>query len=137
MSEFSPADALSHFEQPTSPKRILCVENKRETCKLIQDALRGYDVIAVRSLDDAREYYRKHKFSLILLDGCLADDDGVAFCEEIRTRDFLTPVIFITDDPNLSEVHIRIAGAQKLLRKQSPEFLLDLKKLTDGLSVRR
>jgi DNA-binding response OmpR family regulator len=118
-------------------KRILCVEDQIDTCELVAAVLRGYEVKVAHTVEEAREYYNGEKFSLILLDFRLPDGDGLNFCEEIRGRDFLTPIIFISNDSDLTEIQVRIAGGQKLIKKLDPNFIDQLRSLADNLSVRQ
>lgn len=117
-------------------KRILCVEDQLDTCELVAAVLGGYEVKMAHSVEGAWDLYNNQKFSLILLDFRLPDGNGLKFCEEIRGRDFLTPVIFISNDPDLTEIQVRIAGGQKLIKKLDPNFIDQLRSLADSLSVR-
>ena len=117
-------------------KRILCIEDQLDTCELVAAVLGGYEVITAHSVEEARELYNDAKFSLILLDFRLPDGDGIKFCEEIRGKDFLTPIIIISNDPDLTDIQVRIAGGQKLIKKLDPNFIDQLRNLADSLSVR-
>ena len=119
-----------------SRKRILCVDDQLDTCELVANILAAYDIRAAHSVEEAREIYNSEKFSLILIDYRLPDGDGLKFCEEIREGDFLTPIIFISNDPDLTDVQVRIAGGQKLIKKIDPNFIDQLCSLADNLSVR-
>ena len=116
-------------------KRILCVEDNPETFELIAAILTEYEVESADTIESARERLAKTKFSLIVLDFHLPDGDGLALCEEIRRKDFQTPVIFITGDPTLSEAKVRVAGGQRLLEKDSITFVDDLISESDRLSL--
>ena len=118
-----------------APKRILCVEDHIDACELICRVLGNYEVVSAHTIDEAREKCNGQKFSLILLDYLLPDGDGLSFCEEIRQTDYLTPVILVSVDTELTETQVRIAGGQKLIKKHSPNFMEELCTLADNLSV--
>jgi len=107
-------------------KRVLCLEDDIDTCKLIATVLTGYEIISATTMTDAWRLYNDQPFSLIVVDYRLTDGDGVEFCDRIRKHDFLTPVIFISGDPNLTDAEVRMAGGQRLLKKGSPSFVDDL-----------
>jgi DNA-binding response OmpR family regulator len=93
---------------------------------MIATILYRYEIIFATSIDEAWRLYNDQSFSLIVLDYRLADGNGLEFCERVRSQDFLTPIIFITGDPNLKDVDVRMAGGQRLIRKGDPAFLNDL-----------
>ena len=116
-------------------KQILCVENAREACDSIASVLSSYKLTWARSIDGARELYRLQRFSLIFIADQLPDGNGLKLCEEIRNDDYLTPIIIMTRNPELTEVETRIAGAQRLIMKHQPDYLKELRVLADYLSV--
>ena len=118
-----------------APKRILCVEDHLDACELITKVLGKYEVVSAHTIDEAREIYSSQKFSLILLDYRLPDGDGLSFCEEIRRTDYLTPIVLVSADSELTDIQVRIAGAQKLIGKHNPNFMVELCTLADNLSV--
>ena len=118
-----------------SRKQILCVENERDACNAIATVLASYELAWAQSIQDARELHRLQRFSLIFIADHLPDGDGLEFCEEIRDEDYLTPIIIMTRNPELSEIQTRIAGAQRLIKKHQPDYLKELRALADYLSV--
>jgi CheY-like chemotaxis protein len=106
-----------------SKKRILCIEDDPDTCRLIAAILTGYEMVSALSADEAWRLYNEGPFSLLILDYRLGESNGMEFCERIRQQDYLTPIIFITGDPNITEADVRIAGGQRLVRKGEPAFL--------------
>ena len=121
----------------TAPKkkRILCLEDDIDTCKLIATILAGYEIISATTVTEAWRLYNDQPFSLIVVDYRLTDGNGVDFCDRIRKNDFLTPVIFISGDPNLTDAEVRMAGGQRLLKKGSPTFVDDLYANAQTLAV--
>ena len=118
-----------------SRKQILCVENERDACTAIASVLASYKLAWAESMNSARELYRLQRFSLIFISDHLPDGDGLKLCEEIRNDDYLTPIIIMTRNPELSEIETRIAGAQRLIKKHQPDYLKELRVLADHLSV--
>jgi CheY-like chemotaxis protein len=120
--------AANPFIMSIAPRthRVLCVEDSLDTCKMIATILSGYEIVTATSLGEAWRLYNGQPFSLIVLDYRLGDGDGLEFCERVRSQDFLTPIIFITGDPGLTEADVRMAGGQRLIRKGLPSFLDDL-----------
>jgi CheY-like chemotaxis protein len=107
-------------------KRILCVEDDLDTCKLVGAVLPGFEIISANTVKLAWQHYIDQKFSLIITDFHLTDGSGLRLCERIRERDYLTPIVVISGDVELTEADVKIAGAQKLITKGSVTFLDDL-----------
>src|SRR3954447_12343361 len=107
-------------------KRILCVEDDLDTCKLVGAVLPGFEIISANTVKQAWQHYIDQKFSLIITDFHLTDGNGLRLCERIRERDYLTPIVVISGDVELTEADVKIAGAQKLITKGSVTFLDDL-----------
>ena len=106
--------------------RILCVEDDLDTCKLVGAVLPEFEIISADTIKRAWQYYIDQKFSLIITDYHLADGNGLDLCERIRAKDYLTPIVVISGDVELTEADVKIAGAQKLITKGSVTFLDDL-----------
>ncbi|PYT01743.1 MAG: hypothetical protein DMF63_02550 [Acidobacteria bacterium] len=118
-----------------SRKSILCIESDAEERKAIATVLASYELTWSDMVEDARELYRLQRFSLIFIADKLPDGDGLELCEQIRGEDYLTPIIIMTRNPELSEIDTRIAGAQRLIKKHHPDYLKELRALADNLSV--
>jgi len=116
-------------------KRVLCLEDDLDTCRLIAQVLSGYEIISATTMMEAWQLYNDQPFSLIVVDYRLTDGNGVDFCDRVRRFDFMTPVIFISGDPNLTEAEVRMAGGQRLLRKGSSTFVDDLYANAQTLAV--
>ena len=117
-------------------KRVLCLEDDIDTCKLIATILSSYEIVSATTMSEAWRLYNDQKFSLIVIDYRLTDGNGIDFCDKIRRNDFLTPVIFITGDPTLTDAEVRMAGGQRLIKKGSPTFVDDLYANALTLAVR-
>jgi DNA-binding response OmpR family regulator len=132
----SRANGEPHSDEPQrSQKQILCVENDGDACSAIANVLASYKLTWATSMDDARELYQLQRFSLIFISDHLPDGNGLKLCEEIRNDDYLTPIIIMSRNPELSEIQTRIAGAQRLIKKHQPDYLRELRVLADYLSV--
>lgn len=124
------------MSKPHQPKRVLCVEDDADTCRMIAAVLApGYEIVSALSAAEAWRLYNDGPFSLVILDYRLGDGDGLKLCERIRQQDFQTPIIFISGDPNISEATVRISGAQRLIRKGAPGFLDEIYAHAQILSV--
>jgi len=117
-------------------KRILCVEDDLDTCKLVSAFLPEFDLVSVATVKDAMRRHTEEKFSLIITDYHLIDGSGLDLCERIRSNDYLTPIVVISGDHELTIADIRIAGAQRLIAKGSVTFLDELRSATDLLHVK-
>ncbi len=83
--------------QKSSPK-ILVVEDDKNAGILLLENLRlsGYDVILARDGEEGIEQFDKSKFDLCILDIMLPKKDGHQLAKEIRRRDAVVPIIFVT-----------------------------------------
>jgi len=125
-----------NMSMPSQKRRVLCIDDDADTCRMIAAVLAPeYEIVSALSAREAWHLYNDGRFSLVILDFRLDDGDGLALCERIRRQDFLTTIIFITGDPNISETSVRIAGGQRLIRKGQTEFLDQLYAYTQALSV--
>jgi len=115
-------------------KRMLCVEDQKETCELITSVLRDFDVISVATKADAVESCKKGSFDLIILDYYLPDGTGEELCKYIRIFDKRTPILFITGSEDFSETRSRLIGAQGMLKKGRPTFVSELRARATELS---
>ena len=119
-----------------SPKRILCVEDDLDTCKLIKTVLSGFELICAETAESAWNLFNGQIFSLVILDYHLPQGvSGLELCERIRSHDYSTPVVVVSGDPELSESRVRIAGGQQLITKGSPTFIDDLYKAAKNLAI--
>lgn len=115
-------------------KRLLCVEDQRETCELITGALRDFEVISVSTKAEAVARVHSDKFDLIVIDYYLPDGTGEEACVQIRSFDQRTPILFITGSDAFTETRSRTIGAQGTLRKGRPDFVTELRERAAELS---
>lgn len=91
-------------------EKILLVDGDLTASFIIKQILktRGYDVLAVSTLAQAKESLEQMEFDLILLEVCFADGEGITLCREIR-KDSFCPIIFIS---SLAEHQTKITALQ-------------------------
>jgi putative two-component system response regulator len=128
--------------------RILVVDDNAEMVELMRELLvsRGYDVLAVRDVEQAEREIRRHAPDLILSDVIMPGRSGYELCRQLKSEPAtrLIPFVLIT---GLSDRENKVkgieAGADDFLNK--PIFpaelfarvksLLKLKEFTDELET--
>lgn len=101
-------------------KRILCIQEHSEICKLIAVILENFEVISVNNLTQAKKLIETGSmFDLILTGYHLPEGTGVEFCRYIRKLNITTPILMVTGGASLTEDEIISAGAQGLILKDS------------------
>ncbi len=86
--------------------RVLVVEDCLDALALAERALGAeYEVIAAKSLADARSLAEREAFDLALVDLSLPDGSGFAFCSELRSdpTHHAVPVLFLTASNQTSD----------------------------------
>lgn len=82
------------------PAKILVVEDSPDASAILQSFLSfKFELDIAETLDQARQFLKKNRYELILLDVMLPDGLGFDFCCEIKrgsTDASQTPVIFLT-----------------------------------------
>jgi CheY-like chemotaxis protein len=116
---------------PSQRKRVLCVEDHPDICELITMILPEFEVISANSIGEAWDRFNTTDFALILLDYHLPDGTGAQLCEMVRRQGSPIPIIFVTGTSNLTESEARAAGAQKVIRKSSKNFVGDIRTAVD------
>jgi CheY-like chemotaxis protein len=111
---------------PESKKKILCVEDHEDSCRMVADLLKDYEVVGVYSKADALTKAMSGSFDLYLLDYHLPDGTGLELCLLIRTFDPDTPIFFCTSTYSITKKEIETAGAQGLIMK-GPKFVNELR----------
>jgi CheY-like chemotaxis protein len=108
-------------------RRLLCVEDHKDTCELITSTLREFEVVSVTTIADAIERVRQGRFDLIVVDYYLPDGTGDELCRNIRSFDQRTPILFVTGSDDFSETRSRTIGGQGMIKKGRPTFVSELK----------
>jgi DNA-binding response OmpR family regulator len=111
----------------TSPlKRVLCVEDDRDTCDVLRFIMTEYDFSTVHSVEDALEHVGVEKYDLWVLDNWLPDGSGVELCERIRNSGDGSPIIFTSAVGQRQDIDRALeAGATHyIVKPYEPETLL-------------
>lgn len=104
----------------TDSKTILCVEDDKDSCELLQFVLEneGFQVVSCPTSEEALQLAKEKTFSAIVLDHRLAEISGVEICRQIRTYDKQTPIIFYSASAYSKDKEAGIAaGANDYLVK--------------------
>jgi DNA-binding response OmpR family regulator len=115
-------------------RRLLCVEDHRDTCELITSALKDFEVVSVTNVADARARARQGGFDLIVVDYYLPDGTGEQLCKDIRDFDQRTPILFVTGTDDFSETQSRSIGGQGMIKKGRANFVTELRARAAELS---
>jgi DNA-binding response OmpR family regulator len=100
--------------------KVLYVEDEVFLAKIVSETLqvRGYDVILENDGGKALEQFTKEKPDVCVLDIMLPNKDGFAIADEIRDRDTLVPIIFLSAKSQTSDVVNGFkTGANDYIRK--------------------
>ena len=113
--------------------RILHVEDNEDTRTLVAYVLQaqGWEAVSVDNLKDALSRAASGGFDLYLIDNWIDGDSGNTLCQDLRSVDVDTPILFYSGAVIDMEM-IRKSGAQGYLEKPcSPEALVaEISKLT-------
>lgn len=66
--------------------KILLLDDNRDLLQIVQIILKGqgYETILASSVEEAMVKIKIHKPVLILMDVCISDQDGFAFCSQLK-----------------------------------------------------
>lgn len=99
--------------------KILCIEDDEDTCDLVTFVFNqaGYEIKSC-SQTDCLEHIHEDKFLAIILDNYFDGLSGINICEEIRSFDQTTPIIFLSGEARQAEIDKAMAaGANAYLIK--------------------
>lgn len=105
---------------PHHTRRVLCVEDDEETCKMLCGLLGliNCESTTAATAKEALEKIASERFDLYLLDNWLPGGSGVELCRKIRETDSSTPIVFYSGAALPSEREEALdAGAQAYLVK--------------------
>ena len=122
----SPHKNVTNDTNKSHLKRVLCVEDDRDTCEVISFVMTDYEFIAVHSISEAEEYIDSDTFDLYILDNWLPDGSGVDLCTKIREADMTAPIVFTSAIGQQHEIDLALqAGADRyLVKPYEPETLV-------------
>lgn len=115
--------------------RVLCVDDDPDTCALVKAALPRFDIECADSISAATELLGSSQFALVILDQHLINGKGLELCQKIRERDYLTPIIVISCDEDITTTEVKIAGGQYFISKSSPQFIDQLRLAADRFAI--
>ena len=99
-------------------KRILLVEDQKDTWELLAYSLSEYLLICARDSREGLRLARRRYFDLYILDNWLPDGSGVKLCRLIRGFDPHTPILFYSAAGYAHDIQEALeAGAQGYLVK--------------------
>lgn len=69
-----------------SPQKILLLDDNRDLLQIVQIILKGqgYETVLASSIEEAILKIKVHKPVLILMDVCISEGDGYAFCNQLK-----------------------------------------------------
>ena len=130
----TPQKILIQEETKSIPKRVLCVEDDRDTCEVLRFIMTDYDFTAVNLVADAEPLIASERFDLYVLDNWLPDGSGVELCQRIRELGSTAPIIFTSAIAQRPDIDLAMkAGADRyLVKPYEPEKLIQtVKELLD------
>ena len=79
-------------------KQILLVEDDDNFGTVLRDYLQlnGYKVVLTRNGLEGFEKFKKNEFDICILDVMMPYKDGFTLAKEIRSKDKITPIVFLT-----------------------------------------
>ena len=98
-------------------KRVLCVDDNTDTCALVNETLKEWEVAAEHSNSEGLRQAAAARFDLILLDYHLPDGTGLELCRNIRLFDVTTPILLMTATHSINHDEVLAAGGQGVIRK--------------------
>jgi DNA-binding response OmpR family regulator len=99
--------------------------------------LGDYEVLTAPTVKKGLELARIGGFDLYILDGTYPDGTGLELCEQIRTFDASTPILFFSGLAERSNIKAALsAGAQVYLRKPDDidQLVTKVEQLLEGSS---
>lgn len=115
---------------PSSAKRILCIEDDKDTCEMLSFLLSEYDFNFIHDPEKILPLIETENFDLYILDNWLPGASGVELCRKIRAINEKVPVIFTSGSSLKKDIQAAFdAGANKyLVKPYEPEELREIVK---------
>ena len=115
-------------QEGTNPalRRVLCVEDDRDTCEVLKFIMTDFDFTAVNTIAAAEPLIAEKDYDLYVLDNWLPDGSGVELCEKIRDGGSTSPIIFTSAIAQTKDIDLAMqAGADRyLVKPYEPETLV-------------
>jgi len=113
-------------------KKVLIIEDEKILGELYEYKLKetGYEVKWVQSSEEAFEYLKKNKPTLILLDILLPKEDGIDFLKKIKNTNLIenTTIVVLSnyDNPETKKEALKLGVKAYLIKTQyTPKELLE------------
>lgn len=109
-----------------SLKRVLCVEDDRDTCEVLRFVMTDFEFTAVHTIEAANQLIGEGAYDLYVLDNWLPDGSGIELCERIRSLGSLSPILFTSAVGQRHDIDAAMnAGADRyLVKPYEPEVLV-------------
>lgn len=102
----------------SSSKRILCIEDDKDTCEMLSFLLSEYDFNFVSSPEEISPLIENESFDLYILDNWMPGISGVEVCRKIRALYPEVPIVFTSGLSRKADIQEAFdAGANKYLVK--------------------
>ena len=113
-------------EAKSPDKRVLCVEDDRDTCDVLRFVMTNYDFHAVHDISAAVDLISERPFDLYVLDNWLPDGSGIELCKHKRNSYPTIPIDYTSAIGQLKDIDIAMAaGANRyLVKPYEPDALL-------------
>lgn len=101
-------------------QKILLLDDNRDLLQIVQIILKGqgYETVLASSVEEAILKIRIHKPVLILMDVCLSDQDGYAFCSKLKNDpDTSTIRVIMMSGEDLNPNMVSISHADDFMQK--------------------
>src|SRR5215471_10317322 len=82
--------------QQNRSNHVLCVEDSRDTCQLLEVALPQLRFTFASTFGSGLEFAKRGVFDLYLLDNWLPGGTGIELCRAIRNIDLNAPIVFLS-----------------------------------------
>lgn len=122
----TPRNKEVNIKSQSTPQRVLCVEDDRDTCDFLRFVMTNYDFQPVHTIAAAVDLIADRPFDLYVLDNWLPDGSGIELCKYIRNTDANVPIIFTSAIGQRQDIDLAIeAGANRyLVKPYEPDALL-------------
>ena len=114
------------MERPT--RRILCVDDDKDTCDMLTTLLEleGYETVQSQTAAEALSLATAETFDLIMLDWKLREITGIELCQKIISSGVSTPIIFCSgnDSPAALKEAMSAGASGFLIKPVDPGRLL-------------
>lgn len=90
----------------TKKPTILCVDDDKDSLDLIAFLfeIEGFEVTSCDSLEECLSQIRQKHFSVIVLDNRFGNGTSIDVCNELRSYNHHTPIVFYSGEARQSEI---------------------------------